>query len=122
MRAANDIATKGFKDVGYEYVVLDDCWSIKTGRNNITNRIMPNMTKFPDGIDGMVSKIHELGLKAGIYSSAGWRTCGGYPASLGYEIIDAETFAGWGVDYLKYDKYAWKFQLASKALLELTYS
>jgi alpha-galactosidase len=107
MRAANDIASKGFKDVGYEYVVLDDCWSIKTGRNNFTNRIMPNMTKFPSGIDGMVSKIHGLGLKAGIYSSAGWRTCGGYPASLGYEIVDAETFAGWGVDYLKYDKYAW---------------
>lgn len=57
MRAANDIAEKGFKDVGYEYVVLDDCWSIKTGRNNITNRIMPNMTKFPDGIDGWVSKL-----------------------------------------------------------------
>ena len=104
MQAANDIANEGFKQAGYEYVVLDDCWSIKSGRDNTTNRIRPDLSKFPDGIDGWVSKVHALGLKAGIYSSAGYTTCGGYPASLDYEMVDAATFAGWGIDYLKYDK------------------
>jgi alpha-galactosidase len=61
------------------------------------------MTKFPDGISGTASKVHALGLKFGIYSDAGKTTCGGYPASLGYEVTDAQTFANWGVDYLKYD-------------------
>lgn len=104
MQAANDIHSKGFQKAGYEYVVLDDCWSVKSGRDNTTNRIQPDLSKFPDGIDGLASKIHALGLKAGIYSSAGFTTCGGYPASLDYEMIDATTFAEWGIDYLKYDK------------------
>jgi alpha-galactosidase len=104
MQAANDVVDKGFKDAGYNYIVVDDCWSIKTGRNNITHQIMPNTTSFPEGISGLASKLHGMGLKAGIYSSAGYTTCGGYPASLGYEAIDAETFASWGIDYLKYDK------------------
>lgn len=104
MQAANDIANKGFKNVGYEYIVLDDCWSIKSGRDNATEKIQPDLTKFPDGIDGWVKKVHALGLKAGIYSSAGYTTCGGYPASLDYEMVDASTFAEWGIDYLKYDK------------------
>lgn len=104
MSAANDIVNKGFQTAGYNYVILDDCWSIQSGRDG-NNRIQPDTSKFPDGIDGWVSKVHDLGLKAGIYSSAGETTCGGYPASLGYEMIDASTFAGWGIDYLKYDKY-----------------
>ncbi|KAK4500448.1 hypothetical protein PRZ48_008637 [Zasmidium cellare] len=103
MAAANDIVQKGFQTAGYNYVILDDCWSIQSGRDPNTNRIQPNTTKFPDGIDGWVSKVHDLGLKTGIYSSAGEETCGGYPASLGYETIDATTFAEWGIDYLKYD-------------------
>lgn len=84
-------------------MLVDDCWSIKTGRDNVTNQILPDLDKFPSGINGTVAQIHALGLKAGIYSSAGLTTCGGYPASLGYEDIDAETFASWGIDYLKYD-------------------
>lgn len=104
MSAANAIVDKGFKDAGYNYVIVDDCWSVKSGRSNVTHQIMPNMTTFPDGIDGLVDKIHGMGLKSGIYSSAGFTTCGGYPASLGYEYIDAAMFASWGIDYLKYDK------------------
>lgn len=104
MQAANDVVNKGFKDAGYNYIVVDDCWSVKSGRDNTTHQIMPNTTTFPDGISGLATKLHEMGLKVGIYSSAGYTTCGGYPASLGYESIDAETFAGWGIDYLKYDK------------------
>nr|A7XZT2.1 RecName: Full=Probable alpha-galactosidase B; AltName: Full=Melibiase B; Flags: Precursor [Rasamsonia emersonii]ABU94728.1 alpha-galactosidase [Rasamsonia emersonii] len=103
LTAANQIVNLGLKDLGYEYVNIDDCWSVKSGRNATTGRIMPDLTKFPDGISGLAEKIHNLGLKIGIYSSAGWTTCAGYPASLGNETIDAETFAEWGIDYLKYD-------------------
>lgn len=100
MKAAHAMVDNGFKDAGYIYVNQDDCWSDIRGRDNTTHQILPNMTKYPDGISGMADKIHGLGLKFGIYSSAGTKTCGGYPASLGYEDVDAATFASWGVDYL----------------------
>ena len=60
--------------------------------------MIPDPDRFPDGIASLASQIHDLGLKVGIYSSAGETTCAGYPASLGYEEIDAETFAEWGID------------------------
>ncbi|KAK3617881.1 hypothetical protein LTR56_025013 [Elasticomyces elasticus] len=101
--AANLIISLGLKDAGYEYVNIDDCWSIKDGRDATTQQIVPDPNKFPNGIIGVASEIHNLGLKTGIYSSAGTETCAGYPASIGYESIDAATFAGWGIDYLKYD-------------------
>lgn len=66
-------------------------------------RLVPDSDKFPDGISGVADKVHELGFKFGLYSSAGTQTCAEYPASLEYEQLDAETFAEWGVDYLKYD-------------------
>ncbi|TVY38815.1 putative alpha-galactosidase B [Lachnellula occidentalis] len=103
MTAANEIISLGLKDVGYNYVNIDDCWSIKNARDNVTGQIVPDPTKFPDGIKGTADKIHALGLKIGIYSSAGTETCAGYPASIGVEELDAATFASWGIDYLKYD-------------------
>ena len=94
----------GLKDAGYVYVNIDDCWSDKDVRRDpATNAILPNSTRFPDGIAGLADKVHSLGLKLGIYSDAGTSTCAGYAGSLGYEAIDAATFADWGVDYLKYD-------------------
>ncbi|KAI0525355.1 glycoside hydrolase family 27 protein [Xylaria bambusicola] len=101
--AANAIVKFGFKDAGYEYVNIDDCWSVKTGRDRRTQQLVPDPKRFPSGISGVANKIHALGLKIGIYSSAGTRTCAGYPASIGYESIDAATWAAWGIDYLKYD-------------------
>ena len=101
MQAANAIVDLGFKDAGYEYVVLDDCWSVKDYRDPVTSRLVPDTKKFPDGMSGTADQVHALGLKYGMYSSAGTMTCGRYPGSLGYEAIDAETFAEWGVDYLK---------------------
>ncbi|KAH8701996.1 alpha-galactosidase [Talaromyces proteolyticus] len=103
MTAANEIVSTGLKDLGYEYVNIDDCWSVKGGRDNVTDRIIPDSEKFPSGINGTAQKIHNLGLKIGIYSSAGTETCAGYPASIGHESLDAQTFADWGIDYLKYD-------------------
>jgi alpha-galactosidase len=85
LNAAEKIVSLGFKDLGYEYVVLDDCWS--AGRN-ASGYLVPNAEKFPSGIDGLADKIHALGLKIGIYSSAG---------SLGYEEKDAAVWASWGV-------------------------
>ncbi|CEJ59911.1 Putative Alpha galactosidase (Precursor) [Penicillium brasilianum] len=103
MTAANEIVNLGLKDLGYEYVNIDDCWSVKNTRNSTTQRIIPDAQKFPDGISGVADHVHQLGLKIGIYSSAGETTCAGYPASLGHEQVDAEAFAEWGIDYLKYD-------------------
>lgn len=62
-----------------------------------------NSTRFPNGMAHVADQIHDHGLKFGMYSSAGTYTCARYPGSLGYEEIDAQTFASWGVDYLKYD-------------------
>jgi len=84
-------------------ISVDDCWSIRNERTNDTDEIIPDPSKFPNGIKGTADKVHALGLKIGIYSSAGTGTCAGYPASLGREATDAATFAAWGIDYLKYD-------------------
>ncbi|KAI5837182.1 glycoside hydrolase superfamily [Morchella snyderi] len=103
LTAGQKLIDLGLAKAGYNYVNIDDCWSIKSGRDNTTQRILPDLTKFPDGIDGTAKKIHDMGLKIGIYSDAGKTTCAGYPGSLYYEDIDAATWAEWGIDYLKYD-------------------
>ncbi|KAI5785173.1 alpha galactosidase precursor [Pyronema domesticum] len=103
LSAAKQIQTLGLQDAGYEYINIDDCWSIKDARDPTTQRIQPDLTKFPRGINGLVDELHGMGFKVGIYSDAGTKTCGGYPGSLYFEDIDAATFAEWGIDYLKYD-------------------
>lgn len=95
---ANLIVEFGLRDLGYEYVVLDDCWS--NGRDADGN-IVVDTTKFPNGMASVADDMHDLGLKFGMYSSAGVYTCGGYAGSLGYEEIDAKNWASWGIDYLK---------------------
>ena len=87
---------------GYEYINLDDCWQ-SPERSEEDNRIYPDVTKFPNGMESIATYIHDRDLKFGIYSSAGFRTCGGFPASLGLEIYDADTYSSWTVDLLKYD-------------------
>ncbi|GJE96637.1 glycoside hydrolase family 27 protein [Phanerochaete sordida] len=100
--AASDIVSLGLQAAGYEYVNIDDCWA-EMKRDPTTQQIIPDPTKFPNGISGLATQIHALGLKVGIYSDAGTATCAGFPGSLGYENIDAATFTEWGIDYLKYD-------------------
>ncbi len=98
---ADAIVEKGYKDAGYEYIIIDDCWSeIKRDKNG---RLVPDKKRFPHGMKYVADYIHEKGLKFGMYSDAGFYTCMGYPASFGHEITDAETFAEWEIDYLKYD-------------------
>ncbi|EED81247.1 candidate alpha-galactosidase from glycoside hydrolase family GH27 [Postia placenta Mad-698-R] len=87
---------------GYEYVISDDCWQAPD-RNATTGAPIADPTKFPSGMAAVADQVHLLGLKFGIYSSAGLYTCGGHFGSLGYETIDAQTYAEWGADYLKYD-------------------
>lgn len=97
---AKAMVDRGLKDAGYEYVVIDDCWH---GERDSLGFITADPEKFPSGIKALADYVHSLGLKFGIYSDAGWETCGGRPGSRGYEYQDAMKYAEWGVDYLKYD-------------------
>ena len=99
--AADAFVSEGLKDAGYEYVVIDDCWSEKQRDKN--GKLVPDHWKFPDGIKPVADYVHSKGLKFGMYSCAGTHTCGGHPGSFEHEFDDADTFAEWGVDYLKYD-------------------
>ena len=91
----------GLADLGYNYINLDDCWQLKD--RNSEGLMVANPATFPNGISPLADSIHSQGLKFGIYSCAGTITCAGFAASLGFEVVDANTFASWGVDYLKYD-------------------
>jgi len=97
---ADMFVERGFKDAGYEYIVIDDGWQID---RDAQGNIVVNDKKFPSGIKALADYVHAKGLKFGIYSDAGYKTCGGYPGSRGYEYQDARQYAAWGVDYLKYD-------------------
>jgi alpha-galactosidase len=97
---ADAMATGGMKDAGYLYINIDDCWH---GARDPLGFIQPDAQRFPSGMKALADYIHSKGLKLGIYSDAGWKTCGGRPGSRGHEYQDALTYAKWGVDYLKYD-------------------
>lgn len=95
------LVESGLKDVGYEYIVIDDTWALK--ERNAEGRLVPDPVKFPNGIKYLSDYVHSKGLKFGIYSCTGYITCAGYPGSYDYEWIDAKTFAEWEIDFLKYD-------------------
>jgi len=90
----------GLADVGYTTLSLDDGWSSNRTKDGL---LIGSISKFPSGMKAIGDYIHSKGLKFGIYSDAGPLTCAGWPGSRGYEEIDAQTFASFGVDYLKYD-------------------
>lgn len=98
---ADIIVSSGLKDAGYEYVVIDDCWSLRERSED--GHIVPDPEKFPHGMKALADYVHSKGLKFGMYSCDGDKTCAGYPGSYNYEFVDAKDFADWGVDYLKYD-------------------
>jgi alpha-galactosidase len=95
---ADSMVSSGMKDAGYTYIVIDDGWQWKRNDDGV---LMPN-PKFPD-MKKLADYVHSKGLKLGIYSSPGPRTCGSYEGSYDHEEIDAKTWAEWGIDYLKYD-------------------
>jgi alpha-galactosidase len=98
--AADAMVSSGLRDAGYNYIVIDDCWH---GKRDSLGFIQPDPQRFPSGMKSLADYIHSKGLKFGIYSDAGWKTCGGRPGSRGHEYQDAMSYASWGVDYLKYD-------------------
>jgi len=105
---ADTFVSSGMKDAGYQYVNLDDCWM--NGRD-ASGKVIVNATKIPSGMKALADYVHGKGLKIGLYSTPGTKTCtaiySGYTGgvgSLGYETNDAQSYASWGIDYLKYDK------------------
>ena len=96
--AADAIVASGMKDAGYIYVNIDDAWQ---GGRDANGNIQPN-SKFPD-MKALADYVHSKGLKIGIYSGPGPKTCGGYTGSYQHEEQDAKQYAAWGFDYLKYD-------------------
>jgi alpha-galactosidase len=107
-KMADAFVTTGMKDVGYQYVNLDDCWM--NGRDS-SGKIQVNSSKFPSGMASLADYVHGKGLKLGLYSTPNTKTCagiyGGYAGGVGskdHETDDAQMWASWGVDYLKYDK------------------
>ncbi|GIJ56283.1 NPCBM/NEW2 domain-containing protein [Virgisporangium aurantiacum] len=98
---ADAIVSTGLRESGYTYVNIDDCWMAST--RDAQGRLQPHPTRFPGGIKALADYVHARGLKLGIYSSAGTLTCAGFPASLDHEVVDAQTWASWGIDLLKYD-------------------
>ena len=98
---ADQMVSGGYLDAGYNYLVIDDCWSLRERDEN--GFLVPDPAKFPNGMKAVADYVHSKGLKFGMYSCVGVRTCAGYPGSYGHEYQDAQTFADWGVDFLKYD-------------------
>jgi alpha-galactosidase len=96
--SADQIVASGMKDAGYIYVNIDDTWEGKRDENGVLH----TNDKFPD-MKALADYVHSKGLKIGIYSSPGPKTCAGFEGSLGHEEQDAKMYAEWGIDYLKYD-------------------
>lgn len=97
---ADAMVKSGMKDAGYQYVVIDDCWQVERDKDG---NIVADPKRFASGIKALADYVHSLGLKFGVYSDAGSKTCAGRPGGLGHEYQDALRYAAWDVDYLKYD-------------------
>jgi alpha-galactosidase len=99
-KTADALVSSGLRDAGYVYVTLDDCWQVS---RDAQGNIQADPQHFPSGMKALGDYLHSRGLKFGLYSDAGEKTCGGRPGSQGHEYQDAAQYAAWGVDYLKYD-------------------
>ena len=97
---ADAMVNDGLRAAGYQYINIDDCW--ETNRDSSGN-LVADHTKFPNGIKAVADYVHSKGLKLGIYNDAGTTTCAGYPGMYGHEQQDANTYASWGIDYIKVD-------------------
>eukprot|EP00040_Diaphanoeca_grandis_P007402 m.40802 g.40802 ORF g.40802 m.40802 type:complete len:446 (-) comp18619_c0_seq1:54-1391(-) len=95
------MVSTGMRDAGYVYINIDDMWAENYRAAN--GSLVPDKKKFPSGMFALSEYIHSHGLKFGLYTDVGTNTCGGQPGSFGYECVDANQFAAWGVDWLKED-------------------
>nr|CAD7578575.1 unnamed protein product [Timema californicum] len=100
-RVADLLVSEGYSNVGYQYIIIDDCW-LDTERDS-DGALQADPERFPSGIKDLAEYVHSKGLLFGIYEDYGNYTCGGYPGVLGHLEQDANTFAEWGVDYVKLD-------------------
>ena len=100
-QTADAIVASGLRDAGYRYVNVDDCW--EAPERDAQGRLQADPNTFPSGIAALAAYVHERGLKLGLYTAAGEKTCQGRPGSGGSYGIDAATFAAWGADYVKFD-------------------
>ncbi len=98
---ADALVKSGMRDAGYNYIVIDDGWEAMD-RDSCGN-LVPDPKKFPHGMKALGDYLHSKGFKFGIHNCAGTKTCASYPGGRGHEYQDAETYASWGIDYLKYD-------------------
>ncbi|MHB6905045.1 RICIN domain-containing protein [Streptomyces sp. DB-54] len=98
---ADFMSSSGMRDAGYQYLTIDDCWMERNRDSG--GRLVPDTQKYPHGLAELAAYVHGKGLKFGVYESPTYHTCQGFPGSLGHEQQDADTFASWGVDFLKYD-------------------
>ena len=114
LQAAEWLDRSGLAAHGFQYIVIDDAWSAKRGPDG---RITAN-EKFPD-MRALADAVHARGLKLGIYSSPGPRTCEDFPGSYQHEAQDAATFAEWGIDFLKYDWCSYEEIAGDRSLAEL---
>ncbi|HRW36696.1 MAG TPA: glycoside hydrolase family 27 protein [Aquihabitans sp.] len=101
VRTAEAMVATGLRDLGYQYVNIDDHWHAP--RRARDGAPLAHPERFPDGIEPVARRVHQLGLKLGIYSDAAHLTCGRCFGGLGHEQVDARAYAAWGVDLLKYD-------------------
>src|ERR1700721_2531486 len=95
---ADAMVSSGMRDAGYIYINIDDTWEAERDSQGVIH----TNSKFPD-MKALADYVHGKGLKLGIYSSPGPKTCAGFEGSYGHEEQDANTYAAWGIDYLKYD-------------------
>ncbi len=106
MNMADMLVAGGWKDVGYEYVNIDDCWPLQA--RDASNTVVADPARFPNGIKAVCDYIHSKGLKCGLYTDIGTMTCGGYPGlntanNATQSNEDIKLFASWGIDSLKVD-------------------
>ncbi|PZC76086.1 hypothetical protein B5X24_HaOG205164 [Helicoverpa armigera] len=101
LSVADSFYNEGYQEAGYEYIIIDDCWSERQRDEN--GRLVPDKRRFPRGMKFLADYIHAKGLKFGIYTNIANVTCMRYPGSYSHLDVDAQTFAEWGVDYLKVD-------------------
>jgi alpha-galactosidase len=97
---ADAMVETGMLAAGYRYLVIDDCWQVSRDTNG---RIVADPERFPDGMKALADYVHGKGLLFGLYTDLGPKTCAGRPGSLGFEDLDAASYAEWGVDYIKVD-------------------
>ncbi|XP_047210255.1 alpha-galactosidase A [Girardinichthys multiradiatus] len=118
MQMADVMVKEGWKEAGYEYVCIDDCWP--SLQRDAQGRLQADPKRFPGGIKKLADYVHSKGLKLGIYADVGEKTCAGYPGSQGYYETDAQTFADWDVDLLKFDGCNLKWTLIGEGYIKMS--